>query len=246
MIVTAALAWFDEAPEDLDRYVRSLPIACDRLVAVDGGYDRYPGARVNSGAAERDAIEAAARDVGIDAEIIVPTDRVWRGQVEKRSYLYSLATEGSDWVFILDADHILHGIHESFRHELATCGHDAVEVQFHTTMNHDLPLEQTASTDWHSEYAGQTIWYRLLLRALPGMRVERFHWYVSALRNDRRVWLSSVTNGRYPIVPANRITSPFFVEHRCLFRRERNILANREFCEDRVAIVTATGQEDAA
>ena len=44
---------------------------------------------------------------------------------------------------------------------------------------------------------------------------------------------------------ANRIDYPFCVEHRCLFRRERNILANREFCNDRISIVQATDQEDA-
>jgi hypothetical protein len=48
VIVTAALAWYDEAPEDLDRYVRALPVVCDRLVAVDGGYERYPGATPRS------------------------------------------------------------------------------------------------------------------------------------------------------------------------------------------------------
>ena len=52
-------------------------------------------------------------------------------------------------MFTLDADHILHGLTEHFRDELEQCGHDAVEVPFYTTLNKELPLEQTASTDWH-------------------------------------------------------------------------------------------------
>jgi hypothetical protein len=245
VIVTAALAWYDEAPEDLDRFVRALPVACDKLVAVDGGYERYPGAQSRSSSDERAAIIEAAADVGIAVDI-PDTYQVWRGQVQKRTFLYQRALRESDWVFTLDADHILHGIREEVRHELATCGHDAVEVQFYTTMNHERPLADTASTEWHENLAGKSIWHRMLFRALPGMRVERFHWYISALRETERVWLTAVNENVYPVVTSNRLMAPFLVEHRCLFRRDRNIIANRDFCNDRVAIVTATGQEDAA
>jgi hypothetical protein len=244
VIVTAALAWYDEAPEDLDRFVRALPVVCDRLVAVDGGYERYPGARHSSHPDEAAAIREAAKDVGVDFRVITPMD-VWRGQVQKRTFLYEQAAKESDWVFTLDADHILHGIREAARHELEHVMHDAVAVPFYTTMNYDRPLGETASTEWHEDLAGRMIHHRLLLRALPGMRVERFHWYVSALKDQRRVWLTAVTEGGYPVVKANRLDSPFFVEHRCLFRRDRNIVANREFCNDRVELVAATGQEDA-
>ncbi len=243
MIVTAALAWYDEAPEDLDRFVRALPIACDRLVAVDGGYERYPGAYCRSDRAEEAAIREAAKDVGIDLTLQIPT-RVWVGQVQKRNYLYRLAAEGSDWFFTLDADHILHGVREAVRHELEHVSQNAVEVDFYTTMNHDRPLAETASTEWHAGLAGERVWHRLLLRSLPDVRVERFHWYVSAQTPRRREWLTNVHDRPYRVTSAHRLAAPLLVEHRCLFRRDRNILANREFCEDRVGIVEATGQED--
>lgn len=243
MIVTAALAWYDEAPEDLDAYVRALPVVCDRLVAVDGGYARYPGAEARSMPEEEAAIREAARDIGLDARVVV-TDRVWSGQVQKRSVLYEMAAEDSDWIVTLDADHILHGVREAVRHELETVDQDAVEVDFYTTMNHDRPLAETASTEWHENLAGKHIWHRMILRALPGLRVERFHWYVSGLRGERRVWLTAVTEGPHPAVTAHRLDAPFVIEHRCLFRRDRNIVANREFCEDRVGIVAETDQED--
>ena len=34
------------------------------------------------------------------------------------------------------------------------------------------------------------------------------------------------------------------VEHRCLLRDERHVLANRAFCNDRKVVVEMTGQED--
>ena len=44
VIVTAALAWYDEAPEDLDRFVRALAVFCDRFIAVGGRYGATPSA----------------------------------------------------------------------------------------------------------------------------------------------------------------------------------------------------------
>lgn len=244
MIITVACPWFDEAPEDLDRYVRALPVAADRLVAVDGGYARYPGATARSAKAEEAAIREAAKDIGLPADIRIP-DRVWRGQLEKRSYMMAAAAEGSDWVLTLDADHILHGVREAIRHEIeGVVDEDGVEVDFYTTPNYERPIEETAATDWHSFHSGGTQKIRLFLRAMPGMRVERYHWWNSGLKDGERVWLYGGDKKSYPSVKVHTLSAPFLVEHRCLYRRTRNILAGREFAADRVAIVEATKQED--
>jgi hypothetical protein len=187
----------------------------------------------------------AAEDIGLPVTVILPT-KVWRGQVAKRTQLYTLAADGSDWIITLDADHILHGIREAVRHELDEITQDACEVEFYTTVNHDRPLSDAASTEWHEELAGKSIWHRMVLRALPDMRVERYHWYVSALRDGERVWLRDVSEGGYPVVDTHRLRAPFLIEHRCMFRRDRNILANRSFCRDRELLVAATGEEDPA
>ena len=42
MIVTAALCWWNELPEDLDRCIRAAALIADRVVALDGAYRRYP------------------------------------------------------------------------------------------------------------------------------------------------------------------------------------------------------------
>jgi hypothetical protein len=241
--ITAALAWFDEAPEDLDRFVRALPGAVDRLVALDGGYERYPGAAASSPPAEKNAILEAAKDVGLP--VIFGESRLWVGQLQKRNALIRLAGEDSDWIFTLDADHILHGVKEEFRHEVDRLRRfDRVDIEFYTTINHERPLAETSSTEWHSELAGKTYRMGLLMRVLPGMRYERFHWYISAVKDNRRVWVYGGDH-KYPKIHSHQLRAPFFIEHRCHFRRDRNILANRDFCNDRDLIVDATGQEDA-
>lgn len=242
-VVTAALAWFDEDPEDLGRFVHSLHGFVDRLVAVDGPYERYPHESVQSHPQEVAALKSACKKIGIPLELHQPGNP-WRGQVEKRTYLIQAAARNSDWIFTLDADHILHGVREAFRQELVRVRADRVEVDFFTTVNPVRSLADTSSTEWHSELAGKTVKMGLLLRALPEMQYERFHWWVSAQKGSRRVWLYG-GDDTLPHVQSHDLKAPFFVEHRCHFRRDRNILANREFCEDRVGIVEQTGQEDA-
>ncbi len=242
-MITAALAWFDEDPEDLYRFVRALDGFVDRLVAVDGGYERYPGAEIRSNRDEEYAIREACADITLPVDILIP-DSIWRGQIEKRTFLIQQAAAGSDWVFTLDADHILHGVSESFRQEMARVSKHRVDLDFFTTVNPYRAMEDTSSTEWHSELAGQTVKMGLLLKALPQMRYERFHWWVSAAEGRQRIWVyggdESLPHGR-----VHTLRAPVFVEHRCHFRRQRNIVANRVFCEDRVGIVSRTGQEDA-
>lgn len=240
--VTAALAWFDEDPVDLYRFACALEGAVDKLVAVDGAYERYPHDSPFSSADEVEALEQGCQKSGIELELHRPK-AAWKGQVEKRTFLAAEAAKQSDWIFTLDADHILRGVREAFRQELARVHADRVELNFFTTVNPSRPLKATSSTDWHSELAGKTVRQGLLLRALPDIRYERFHWWVSATKDRQRVWLYG-GDEKLPHVAAHDLKAPFFVEHRCHFRRDRNILANREFCKDRVRIVEQTGQED--
>ncbi len=245
-MITAALAWFDEDPEDLDRFVRSLDGFVDRLVAVDGGYERYPGAEVRSKLDEEDALRDACADIALPLDIVIP-DRLWRGQIEKRTFLIKQAAAGSDWVFTLDADHILHGVTEAFRQEMSSARvmrRHRVELDFFTTVNPFRAMHETSSTEWHSELAGKTVKMGLLLKALPQMRYERFHWWVSAVDSKQKMWVYGGDES-LPKGSVHELRAPVFVEHRCHFRRDRNIVANRVFCEDRVKLVSRTGQEDA-
>lgn len=245
MIVTAALAWFDEPLEQLDECVRSLPVIADRLVAVDGGYSRYPGAKAKSPAAQAAQIRKTAKDVGLDVVIHTP-DKLWAGQVQKRSFLIQQAALGSDWWVPVDADHVLHGVRSAIRHELKhlDAAFDAVVADLFTPMNHDRPLDESAAGKWHKDLADRYTRIPNVFRSFPELRVERFHWWYSGLRGGKRIWLMGGEEEGGPRAKLHIMEAPYLIEHRCLFRQPKQILRNREFCDDRVAIVNATKQED--
>lgn len=247
--VTAALVWFDEPLDQLDACIRALPTVADRVVAVDGGYARYPGAAIRSPEDQEHTIREACEQAGLECVIHIP-DRLWAGQVEKRSFLLQKTVEGTDpardWFMAVDADHIWHGPRYSIRWELrsASPNVDAFEVDMFTPMNHDRPLEESAAGDWHANHADKLMSPQRLFRSFPGMLCERYHWWYSGLKRGTRVWLWGGDNSR-PKAAVRKLEAPMLVEHRCLFREPKQIIRNREFCEDRVGIVKRTGQEDA-
>lgn len=247
MIVTAALSWYDEPVDLLDACVRGLAGVADRIVAVDGAYRRYPGATPTSPHEQADAIRAAAEAVGIEHDIHV-VDNLWAGQVEKRSYLLKAASVGSDWILIVDADHIVHADGPAARAELERCGPnvDVVSVSFFTPDNKERDLIASAATNWHADMAGSRVDLAHFFRALPDMHVERFHWWYRATKNGEPVWLwygEGLHEGETVLMP-RKMRATYEIEHRCLLRDERHILANRAFCNDREIVVSLTGQED--
>lgn len=252
MIVTAALAWYDEPTDLLEACIRGAGEIADRIVAVDGAYRRYPDAQVSSPPEQADTIRRVAAEVGLDCDVFVP-DHLWAGQVEKRSFLVQRAAQDSDWLAMIDADHIIHADREATRAELQRARHsvDIVSVPFYMPLDPVRSLEESSASRWHSKLAGQRIMHCHFLRALPGLRVERFHYWYSGKKNGRRVWLpfgGSPSRKRsaapYPVMPAYPLRARYEVEHVSLLRDRRHMLANRAFCNDRVMVVAQTGQED--
>jgi hypothetical protein len=75
--IVAALAWYREPPEFLDRLVRSLAGLVDVLVALDGAWALFPDAEPHSTLAEGMALhEAGALDAGVAVGAPHPGDRV--------------------------------------------------------------------------------------------------------------------------------------------------------------------------
>lgn len=246
MIVTAALVWYDERPEDLEACIRGMATIADRVVAVDGAYRRYPGAQIASAPEQAEAIRDTAAAVGLEAIIRIPTE-LWAGQVAKRSYLLAEAAHGSDWIAIFDADWVATGDRDAVRAELAGYGPgiDTVSVSFWTPP----PEGSLFATGWHRKESGRRYPIRHLFRALPGIRVEKRHWHYSAMKNGRRVWLWHGRARRrrptiYEVLPEHQLAAPYEIEHRTLLRTERQILASRAFCNDRERVLALTGQED--
>jgi len=144
MIVTGALCWWNELPEDLDRCVRGLGDVCDRVIALDGAYSRYPTGTARSSEDQLDAIRKAAKDVGLDCMIVQP-DRLWRGQVEKRNALIGMASVGSNWFATVDADHIIKADRETIREALKRESADVVEVPYLTPLEVEATVRLVAA-----------------------------------------------------------------------------------------------------
>ena len=252
MIVTAALAWYDEPPELLEACIRGAAEIADRIVAVDGAYRRFPNAQVASPPEQAETIRRTAAEVGLECDVYIP-DRLWAGQVEKRSFLVQRAAQGSDWLAMIDADHIIHADREAARAELQ--GYrprvDLVTVSFYTPTHPVRSVSASSAGQWHANLADKRIHHCHFLRALPGLRVERFHYWYSGKKNGRRVWLPFGGNpsrkrdaAPYPVMRPWPMKARYEVEHLTLLRDEEHLLANRAFCNDRAMVVQLTGQED--
>lgn len=103
--ISAALAWYDEPVEFLDRCVRSLAGVVDDVVALDGAWEWMPGAGVCSPPEQYQAIVDAAEAVGLPLWIGGPEHgEPYESQVTKRADLMEIAGDGADWIFVIDGD----------------------------------------------------------------------------------------------------------------------------------------------
>jgi hypothetical protein len=243
LTVTAMLAWFDEPPDLLEQAVDSVACVADRVVAVDGGYELAPGAKPGSPKAQADRIRKAARAAGLDLVLMEPA-ALWKGQVAKRHFMLRLACQESDWVMPLDADWCVFGNREQVREELARSRAEALTVEFSTPENDERPLAESAAERWHQQTAGRIYRYPLIFRVLPDMSMDLSHWGYSALRpgtGDRiAYWDRRVASKK---ARTAELTSDLLIEHLCLFRDEKQILRNREFCAARDQQVRRQGAE---
>lgn len=242
MIVTAALCFWNERPKDLDACVRGMANIADRVVVLDGAYARFPGATIRSPEIQLEAIRKAAKAVGMECLIVQP-NRLWVGQVEKRSYLMALAATGSDWVAVVDTDHMIKADRQRAREFLERTPFDVVSVPFATPKNPKRSIEASSATNWHRDQVGQVSQLPHIFRALGNIRVEKYHYWYSAMKNGQRYWMWGGDQS-YGSLQVVAMEAPYQVEHRSLFRTVEQIRAGRAFINDRVAVIDETGQED--
>jgi len=143
----------------------------------------------------------------------------------------------------VDADHVIHTEREKARAALVKAAEDVIEVTYVTPVNDKRTMNDSAVGVWHAEQAGQRVSIPHLYRVLPGMRIEKFHWWYSALKDGKRVWLWSA-DGNYPHVKHGSLNVLYEVEHRALMRTAKQIRMARGFLNDREMVVLKTGQED--
>lgn len=242
VVITAALCWYDEPPAILRRLIHSLTGLCDRLVAVDGGWELVDDAKPHSPTAQVSAIRDVARRANIQAVIHQP-DKLWKGQVEKRDWMMREAAEGSDWVLVVDADYEIHCPNPHYvRRELRHTSADALRVNFHTPVPRGEYGPEVFAHEWHEKLAGVTKETALLFRALPGMRVEKRHWWYSAEKRGQRVALWGCGH-LYPRGREKKLRSQLRIDHHCLTRDQALIDRNRLYIERRSEVLAATGFE---
>ena len=237
-MITAALSWWNERPEDLVACVLGAAEIADRIVAVDGAYARYPGATVTSPPDQAEAIRGTAHVAGLGCVIVEP-NRLWAGQVEKRTFLLAEAAKGSDWIAIVDADWIIHADRDAARAELGTVREHVVSVPMWTPDSGREP-----ATGWHRKVAGSRSQQPHLFRPLPELRAETKHAWYSALVDGERVWAMRGFRPRRRVLPQHRLEARYEIEHRCLFRTPEQARASRAFCSDRELVLRLTGGED--
>lgn len=245
MKITAMLAWWDEPADELYACVRSMSVACDAVVAVDGAYEMTPGATLLSAPDQAEAIRQASKDADLDCTIVLP-EKIWTGQVEKRNAMLERAVDGSDWVIAVDADHRLVGDRTQIRIELLRVRDEAESIRhdFYTPPPGDVrDLERLSPHPWHMKLAGKTIEHSLILRVLDDMRLERDHWGYSGVHNGQRVALGNWRAQNIPPGRYHRLATPFRVDHVCFARDLMRLDRNRVYCATRDAFKSSNGFE---
>jgi hypothetical protein len=227
MKLFALLSWFDEDSGWLADVVRGLAlINVDHLLAVDGAYALFPGARAQSPQENHDAIRQTARECGLGLSLTALC-KPWRSEVEKRSFMFSraerMATPNVDWYMVVDADTIVTKCPFSLKRALSHTDKDAAEAMFRETALL-LSLERVAGQEIEhipaDKKVKRTFPRRMFFRAIPGLRCWVNH-YTYGCPDGRVLWGDT----RAPLVPALKLHN-LEVEHRTAERTgERRRLA---------------------
>ena len=196
----ALLNFYDEPAPLLVQCLTSLIDCCDHLVALDGGYELFPGAHRYSGELSSKVFTSMMR---MPMGVTCSTPRtVWRGnEVEKRNALLKLGkavAEEGDWFLVVDADMVVTSVPSNLKHVLSETDCDV-------------------GTYWLKDpiYGGRHP-IRYLFRAADDLYIKTTHY--GYRRGDTWLW----EHGGLPAVETDLI-----IEHRGHLRsKERNARAD--------------------
>lgn len=195
MKVCGTLIWYDESPTFLAAAVSGIARVCDFVVAVDGAYALYPGARPRSHPDQAETILLTCESMGVGCVIHRPQEVFWGNEVEKRNTALQLAkpflTDGEDWIVVFDADY----------HVMNPTNPDLVRATLETTDKHvctytlldgkDLladtgsaiaATQTELSTDW-------TIRDRGVFRWADDLRYGPAHYFLRGTYDGTEQWL---------------------------------------------------------
>ena len=198
MRLVALLSWFEEDPDWLHECVQSMKGKVDHLVALDGGYGLFPGARPSSDDKEHRALHRACRRAGIGLTLEVPPN-VWESEMAKRTRLFRLGetlTAPDDWYFVMDGDQTVIAWPDDIRDILELTAHDVATTRF---------------VEPHPNAATKQFPIRNLFRACRGLYVAGNH-FTYMTSDGRKLW----GPGRQE-TPLD-LTGVVHIEHRTHFR----------------------------
>ena len=223
MKIVGVLSWYDESPSWLAHAVAGFGRVCDEIVAVDGAYSLYPGARPRSNPDQAEAILAAAETMGVGCTIHRPKDVFFGQEVEKRNLSLALAapllTPGEDWVMIFDGDYqmmlcedpaFVRSVLETTDKNVATYtildGHDPLADEDSVAVTMDI------DTEW-------TIRDRGIFRWTEDLRYGPSHFFVKGTYDGETQWLRGpdlimASDGSVQAAPTEHLGRSLVVVHR--------------------------------
>ena len=214
MKICGILSWYDEAPHWLATAVAGFARVCDLIVAVDGAYALYPGARPCSHPQQAEAVLSAAEAAGVACLLHRPQKLFFGNEVEKRNLTLRLAAPflgEDDWVLAFDADcHVFKCDQIRVRGELENT--DALLASYtflnveDAFVNPDL-ARLSSVDDFSTESTGRT---RDIYRWHPSLLYGPQHWVVSREFDGERLWLRHSKDG----VDSHDLDASLVVYHR--------------------------------
>ncbi len=216
MKICGYMSFFDESPHWLATAVAGMARLCDVIVAHDGAYALYPGARARSHPHQSEAVLGAAEAADVACLLYQPRDVYWGNEIEKRNqglrFAGALLEPDEDWLLVFDADfHVLRVNPEVIRHEL---GETELDVATYTILDGkdlmaDPGMERAAKEmDISTEWTTRT---RDIYRWTPSLTIGPTHYGYSRWDNGKRRWLRGPWEG---VEDAHELEANLVVYHR--------------------------------
>ena len=204
MKIIGLLSWYDEAPQWLATAVTGFARVCDHIIAVDGAFALYPGARPCSHPLQAEAVMSTAESAGVALTLHRPNDLFWGNEVEKRNLTIKLASayaQEGDWLMVFDADcHIFKCDPDVVRWELentnaevATYTYLEVEDFFSDPEMAKIVKRDDFSTEHTHPTKDVYRWHPTLLYGPQHWTVSRE--YVKADKSVERKWIRHTRHG---------------------------------------------------
>lgn len=224
MKIVGLLSWYDESPAWLAAAVSGFARVCDEIVAVDGAYGLYPGARERSHPDQAEAVVLTCEAMNVGCTLHRPRAPFFDGnEVQKRNLTLGLAAPlEPDWVLVFDADmHVIRCDVEIVRAELERTDLDVATVTL--LDGKDLLGDEKTATlardiDFDTEW---TMRARHVYRWTDDLAYGPAHYTVSGTYGGEKRWLRGpemTVGGREIVVEAVDLRSALVAVHRSQHR----------------------------